>query len=682
MRRSEMRKATPREIVMGAGVRKEAVVLRSPFAYNPMQILTEAERQERYRERLDDTVQPHTVVDVLTGVFHHCFADDLKDYVSRRPGEFVELEEDRRVSRVWVNECQIRRVETLYFQPINDFQVDLYVQTAVRLETVRGDDARTKKAQTIRRYVRMRYCFDLRPCKSICRFEKVVVNEAESLLAMEPGAIRADKYLLPILKEEDYPYLAEWIRDENDLSVNPLDVKELIKRLGITPLRGYFPESDVMGEIYFSFGHAAVMDADTGEIRETDINPGTIVVNTAACTSRGMYNVTLLHEYAHLLLARKHFLLQRMHGQPVCSYLCRRRRETVRRERLSPVDIMEIQANKLPGYLLIDDESGKAKAEEMLASYQDRSVVGMQRLLRDMAEHYGATQTMTRTRLLAMGFQEMRGILQSANGELVPSYVSDLKDGQTYMISHSDALREYVRNAKFRSILDSGRYVYCEGHFCLNDARYIRVDRKGCRHLSMYARNHMFECCLVFEEVYDPARRRLINGVLQKGRGGTKHIRYVDQDGGSPVTEEGRAFQKMIASRYQEGNQFRVSFNDMLVKLMAKRKISIGQLAEASGLSNETISNMRNDSRRQFSVEPIVAICIAMHLPPEVSHQLIESSPAKFSDTEEMSAYRYALDNCNTWSVGKVNRLLVEAGYRPLTDLVDGYGEDGVRLAN
>ena len=37
-------------------------------------------------------------------------------------------------------------------------------------------------------------------------------------------------------------------------------------------------------------------------------------------------------------------------------------------------------------------------------------------------------------------------------------------------------------------------------------------------------------------------------------------------------------------------------------------------------------------------------------------------------------------NHCNTQKVRKVNRILVEAGYRPLTDAVDGYDENGVRM--
>lgn len=190
----------------------------------------------------------------------------------------------------------------------------------------------------------------------------------------------------------------------------------------------------------------------------------------------------------------------------------------------------------------------------------------------------------------------------------------------------------------------------------------------------------MAECCLVFEEKYEHIFLQLVNGVLRKSGARKKEIKYVRQDGSSPVTAEGMAFRKMIAAEHQDTAMFKLTFNDMIVKLMDSRNVSIGQLAESTGLSDETIKNMRNDPDRHFAIESIVAVCIALHLPPETSARLIDSSPAKFMNSVEMSAYRYVLNFCYTQEVKTVNRFLVEAGFKPLSRIVEGYGEDGVRL--
>ena len=123
---------------------------------------------------------------------------------------------------------------------------------------------------------------------------------------------------------------------------------------------------------------------------------------------------TLAHEGAHHYLDRFFFLLQKTHGHEYCSYLCKRRKAGEKEEeRWAPVELMEMQANKLPGYLMIQDKPGKAYAEKLMDSYGgERSLDNMRSLIRDMAEHFHTTETTARTRLLDLGYNEVRGLLR------------------------------------------------------------------------------------------------------------------------------------------------------------------------------------------------------------------------------------------------------------------------------
>ena len=48
---------------------KEAAITHSPHAFVPKKELTEEERRERYRTRIDESIRPYTVIDVLTRVY-------------------------------------------------------------------------------------------------------------------------------------------------------------------------------------------------------------------------------------------------------------------------------------------------------------------------------------------------------------------------------------------------------------------------------------------------------------------------------------------------------------------------------------------------------------------------------------------------------------------------------------
>ena len=56
---------------------------------------------------------------------------------------------------------------------------------------------------------------------------------------------------------------------------------------------GAFPENGALGEYFFGFGTAEVLDEKTGNVRRQDINPGTIVLNLEVRDSRSMKNSTL-----------------------------------------------------------------------------------------------------------------------------------------------------------------------------------------------------------------------------------------------------------------------------------------------------------------------------------------------------------------------------------------------------
>ena len=62
---------------------KEAAITQSPHAFVPKKDLTEQEREELYRTRLDESFRPYTVIDVITKVL-----DDLSYNSSRYTTRF------------------------------------------------------------------------------------------------------------------------------------------------------------------------------------------------------------------------------------------------------------------------------------------------------------------------------------------------------------------------------------------------------------------------------------------------------------------------------------------------------------------------------------------------------------------------------------------------------------------
>ena len=674
---------------------KEAPITRSPHAFVPKDEYTQEEKDEIYRTRVDQETKPYTVIDVLTKVYHRDFADDLQQYIGEHPEEFSTTSAEWGVARVWVNTLKIIRPESIFFQKRIDFKVDILADAAIKLEEARMINASMRNRYTIKRQLRLRYSFDFRPCHLDCHFVGVILREEDSLRAKDPVRLATDKYLLPIFLEGDYERIAGELllcdhlsNYEQDL---PLDPMEWLKAQKAKVYMGIFPEKSTVGEYFFHFGTADVVHTDTGEIlHDAEIGPGTILIdrdtflaNHANQTAtEGTRNVTLVHEGVHHVFGQLYFHLQLTHGHQYCSYMCKRLDQNDPHGHWTPIQIMEMQANKMPGYLMIPEKNGKKHAEMLLKSYGGaRTIQNMQRLITDMADYYETTKTMARTRLIDFGYREVQGLQQRANGELVPGYLSTLARDETYTIDEADGVREYMRNPEFRRVLRNGDYIYAEGSYCRNDPKYVERDPYDDPHLTPYARAHMAECCLVFKISYDNAIVKLINGVLSKGTGrGRRNLVFRNQDGSSAVTEEGRNLRREILQEQAIQYVVEKPFSTMLVDLMEKRKITIVPLAEATGLSRDTIKNMRNRADIQFPIQEIVAVAIALHLPQGVSEEFIRRAPSAFLSTDEMYCYQYALNHWYRMTVPAVNRKLVEMGIAPLTNLVEGYDENGVKM--
>ena len=164
---------------------KEAAITHSPHAFVPKKELTEEERRERYRTRIDESIRPYTVSDVLTRVYHRSFEDDLLEYIGKHPEPFQMVPEEWRLSRAWVNSLRLIRPESVFFQEIKDFQVDIALEAGIRIEEVRQSGGLLKRRRAFRQTLRLRYSLDLRPCRMDCRYLGAVLDEKESLITKD-----------------------------------------------------------------------------------------------------------------------------------------------------------------------------------------------------------------------------------------------------------------------------------------------------------------------------------------------------------------------------------------------------------------------------------------------------------------------------------------------------------------
>ena len=496
---------------------REEPIIRSPYAYDPVKMLTmsEQEREALYAERVDETAKPYTVIDVITKVFRRDFRTDLDIAVLTDESILRSLKKsdsDWEIVNYTVDGMKLLHPESVFGQPVEDFLVDIAFDARLIIHEAHTYMVGMKNTYTVRTEFRLRYSFNLCPCELTCWFVGAINGHGNGIYNLYPEAIRLNKYLLPVLTStEDYEKLARKIIKEDMPrfldSPNAFSAIDWICDMGLQVYVGSFPEQGVLGEYFFGFGKADIYDYEEDKTERVNVNPGTVVLNLKGCNNRGIINSTAAHEGTHHRTGYYFFMLQMMSGDRYGPYLCKRnyeQNELERSEKWSPIDILELQANKLTGFLLIQEKPGKTRAEYLLESYGgEHSLENMNRLIADMASYFGTTKTIARSRLYDFGYTAVREISRYINGQRIPSYISDLSKNKTYTVDEKDSIAEYISNEKFRRLIDTGAYEYLEGHYCLRDDRYIAVDHEGKRHLTPYARQHMNECCLVFGIRYE-----------------------------------------------------------------------------------------------------------------------------------------------------------------------------------
>lgn len=83
------------------------------------------------------------------------------------------------------------------------------------------------------------------------------------------------------------------------------------------------------------------------------------------------------------------------------------------------------------------------------------------------------------------------------------------------------------------------------------------------------------------------------------------------------------------------------SFHDALTHLMKQAHMTIEELEEQAFLSRRTISRLRTEERCDYSLDQVIAICVALHLPPWLSREMIQRAGFILRPTKQHLAYQF-----------------------------------------
>lgn len=636
-----------------------------------------------------DVRKPYTAYEVLTEYFGEDMALVL--------GNYVRNEAEKICRRKGLKGTRHARLLTYSYiftrsrinQPLERTVVDFILKGKVEAEN------RYSQKFTRTLLFRVRYILNLRPCSQKCIgpmiFTENSVEEEENGAgtkdlrsavpqSFDPLGIPTNDYLLPILYAKDYEQVAHEIikiyypENQKVLTCGDgfrVDGDDLAKRMGLPVLDVHFADPKMLGQIFYNPGMAEILD-EKGCVTEKPVLPGTILISIDNCNTPAIRNSTICHECSHMYLDRTFFYLQMMTGCQFSAYT-NRQEKTYRANKNGPIGWMELQCEKLPAYLLMESDSTTSFIESSVRYLGgSRSPEAMHKVIEALAERNRVSFSMTKYRLIELGYREAEGIRCYVDGRMIPDHGCSGRwpDGVTFTISSSDAAQLMETDARFLDLICSGLYRYVEGHFCLDREKFVRENRFGIPYLTPYARSHINECAIAFHVQGRYRKASYRNGRVQRNRieSVTSQYRpryeFVAEPGTAQYTDENESF-------YTDSNLWGEllydlpdDFHGAVNMILSKKGITKERLAEELGVEKRVA--IRYVSQECPSLSHVVGICIAMKVPFFISEKLVELSGNSFQRKPLHHQYREFLFQVDSLSVERCEDILAERNLPPL----------------
>ena len=478
------------------------------------------------------------------------------------------------------------------------------------------------------------------------------------------SGVKLDEYLVPVYKWDDIEEESENIIfhtiSEGLSDAKWLQPGLLAERLGLNIV--YLPlyKRPRTASILF-FGPGEVLTAADSEEKlepiPVKVNGNTIVLNTR---KPGQERDAIFHECFHYVEHRLFFQLQQLHNTDI-SYLAKWKPVELKKDERSPIEWIEWQAHIGSQCLQMPKRLLRKRISDELSDMQklDRHMgFKLQAAGRKLAKEFNVYNYQLRNRMIHVGFPAAKGALNFVEDDYITPFAFELGEchgSQTFVISPKEVADEYVRNEAFRKLIDTGRYIYADGHVCLNEPQY--VIRQGDRlRLTEWANAHVDQCCLRFVRNYIRDKR----------------THYVFGQLNSDEEYNGRSLALSLQSsaedalkQAQEMSQVLLnlpgSFSGTLIAHMKRVGITRERLAEEAMMSGTMIKRMRT-SERDLTLDQVIAVCIGLHIPPEYSFDLIEKAGFRLRNTPEHLIYKSILQTMYMEKLMNIQKLLAKCG--------------------
>lgn len=464
----------------------------------------------------------------------------------------------------------------------------------------------------------------------------------------------------------------------------PLPVREVAARLGLTIKEARLSRhSTVFGAMVFNDCNIECYDADERAHKPVAMERRTIILdpNIYFMRNLGCWNNTVIHECIHWFKHRKYHELAAMYDGGAAHIRCQVIEKGRHRKEWKPEDWMEWHANGIAPRVLMPKEATILKIEELIMQHGLALGAGnrlpiLECALFELADFFGVSRIAAKIRMLDLGYNDVEGVASYVDDHYISSYAFDAdskNSNQTFSISLSDSFFEYFTNHEFRSLLDTGNFAYIDGHYVINDPKYVARSFFGSLGLTDYAKHHIDECCIRFDLKYNQSTKLDIVVYLDsvEYRKATPDYNRVPSfnpdDHNLKILQQSEELKKFHAEYVAEGsflNQPTLNFAQTAWAHLERLDIKPKEFCDRTLLSEKTYERIRDNRMPNPTFQTVMLICVGLDLGGVFGEQLLDLGGHKL--TAERLAYKKILHSYAGHTIFECDEVLTALGLPPI----------------
>ena len=332
---------------------------------------------------------------------------------------------------------------------------------------------------------------------------------------------------------------------------------------------------------------------------------------------------------------------------------------------------MEWQANSLAPKIQMPKEMFKKYVDSLISKYRREygkyDIIDLiEPIIRDISLKYGVSNTAAKIRLLEIGRTEAQGAFIYVDGKHIPPHKSgntEININQTYSIGAKDAAILAMTDNRLRETLSGGKYQYIESHYVLNHPMYIeKVD--GETRLTHYARNHMDECCLLFDLSVTSQVSDRYHSECYLNREKTANIEFkitFKEDDNLQAQKSPKQLMEYMNWARSIYDKLPTNYMQAIRVVMDEVGMTAKEIERRTGLSDKTVNRVL--SGETCKLESLVTICLSLQVPYFITEHIIQQSPVSFSMANTNHIwYRFALEYLYPQDYEEIQKFFDENG--------------------